>query len=438
MTHIRMIRPAASAGRVAMVMKGYPRLSETFIAQELLALQSAGLPFEIWALRRPTDKAVHGLNKAIRASVAYLPEYLYQESLRVLKGLVAGLRQPGFRNLMRVFWRDLLRDPTPNRMRRLGQALVMGRELSPEVRHIHVHYLHTPASVVRYACLLTGRTFSFSAHAKDIWTTPDWEKREKIADSRFGVTCTRAGLDVLRALCPPSDPERVSLVYHGLDLQRFPEPPETRPVRDGSDPADPVVILSVGRLVGKKGYDDLLDALARLPRELNWRFVHVGSGALKDTLRMKARALDISTRVNWMGGLAQDDVIAAMREADLFVLPCKEGEKGDRDGLPNVLMEAASQGLPLLSTRFAGVPEFVTSGLDGMLVDPAAPDQLAEALAFLIRSPEERARLGAAARARVEQAFSFQAGISVLLSRFDEVPTLRAIAPPRAVPSMAE
>ena len=134
---------------VAVVVKGYPRLSETFIAQEILALEARGVPLEIWSLRRPTDRAVHPMHKRIRACVTYLPEYLYQEPVRVLGGLLWSVRQPNMWPLMRVFWRDLRRDPTPNRLRRLGQALVMAREMPERVKHIHVHYLHTPASVVR-------------------------------------------------------------------------------------------------------------------------------------------------------------------------------------------------------------------------------------------------------------------------------------------------
>jgi glycosyltransferase involved in cell wall biosynthesis len=263
-------------GPIAVVMKGYPRLSETFIAQEILALQRAGVDLEIWALRHPTDKAVHPLNRAITAPVRYLPEYLYREPFRVLAGAFAAVRQPGFGRLMTQFWRDVLRDPTPNRGRRLGQAMVMARELDAAIRHIHVHYLHTPASVVRYAALLTGRSFSFSAHAKDIWTTPAWEKREKIADAAFGVTCTQAGLSALRDVADAGDLGRLSLVYHGLDLSRFPAPPG-RALRDGGDAADPLIILSVGRAVAKKGYGDLLQALARLPPDLHWRLVHIGS-----------------------------------------------------------------------------------------------------------------------------------------------------------------
>jgi glycosyltransferase involved in cell wall biosynthesis len=410
-------RIAGTGPRIALVVKGYPRLSETFISQEMLALQETGIAFEIWALRRPTDKAVHALNRAITAPVCYLPEYLHQEPLRVLKGLVGAIGRPALGRLLRVFWKDLLRDPTPNRLRRLGQAMTMARELDPAIGHIHVHYLHTPASVVRYACLLSGRSFSFSAHAKDIWTTPDWDKREKIADCRFGVTCTQAGLAVLRALSPVADGDRVALVYHGLDLSRFPAPPDRTGAPDATDAGRPVTVLSVGRLVGKKGYGDLLTALAALPAGLHWRFVHIGSGQLKDALARQAAALGLADRITWRGGLAQDDVIAAMREADVFVLPCKEGENGDRDGLPNVLMEAATQGLALLSTRFAGVPEFITADVNGLLVPPGDPAALAAALERLAGDPALRAQLGRAARQRVASAFSFQAGIATLVER---------------------
>ena len=252
------MRAGGAGGRIAVVVKGYPRLSETFIAQELLALEERGIPLEIWSLRHPTEKQIHPMHARIRARARYLPEYLYQEPLRVLRGLVWSLRQPGIRRLLHLFWRDLLRDPTPNRGRRLGQAFVLARELGDDIGHLHVHYLHTPASVARYAAVLTGRSWTFSAHAKDIWTTPAWEKRDKLADALWGVTCTREGARHLGALAP--EPARVALAYHGLDLARFPAPPERRPARDGSDPADPIRIVSVGRAVAKKGYDDLLDA----------------------------------------------------------------------------------------------------------------------------------------------------------------------------------
>src|SRR3954471_10734553 len=145
--------------RIAVVVKGYPRLSETFIAQEILGFEARGVPIEIWSLRHPTEKAVHPMHEHVRARARYLPEYVYREPLRVVRAAAWALRLPRARTLLRTFWKDLRRDPTPNRMRRLGQAFVLARELAPEIAHIHVHYLHTPASVARYAALLTGRTW---------------------------------------------------------------------------------------------------------------------------------------------------------------------------------------------------------------------------------------------------------------------------------------
>ncbi|MEH3148370.1 MAG: glycosyltransferase [Methylobacterium frigidaeris] len=398
------------APTIAILVKGYPRLSETFIAQELVGLEERGLALAIWSLRRPHDGAVHPMHRQIRAPVAYLPEYLHEAPLRVLRGLFAALGRPGLRPLLRLVWRDLRRDPTASRLRRLGQAVVLARELPPAVAHIHVHYLHTPASVGRYAALLSGRSWSVSAHAKDIWTTPDWELAEKLDDGalRFAVTCTAAGAARLRGLA--ARPEAVSLVYHGLDLRRFPEPPASRPSRDGGDPADPVRFVTVGRAVAKKGFFDLLEALAALPPGLHWRLAHVGGGEELEALKARAGALGLAQRVVFLGARPQPDVVALMREADLFVLPAKAAPSGDRDGLPNVIMEAASQGLAIVATDFAGIPEFLADDRDGRLVPPGDWAALSNALNLLARDPGERARLGAAALARLRDAFGAEAG----------------------------
>jgi glycosyltransferase involved in cell wall biosynthesis len=262
--------------------------------------------------------------------------------------------------------------------------------------------------VIRYAALLRGLSWSFSAHAKDIWTTPDWEKREKIADAAWGVTCTRDGHAELLRLA--DHPDTVSLVHHGLDLSRFPAPPE-RPARDGLDGADPVRFVSVGRAVEKKGLDDLLAALALLPQDLQWRLTHVGGGERLIALKAQAEKLGLTERIVWAGPKPQGEVIAALREADLFVLPSKQAADGDRDGLPNVVMEAASQALAIVATDFAGIPEFVREGIEGLLVAPGDVPALAATLQTLSRAPERRAALGAAAHARLVSGFSAQAGL---------------------------
>lgn len=399
---------------IAIAMKGYPRLSETFIAQELLGLQQRGLPFAIWSLRRPTDAARHLMHDQINVPVHYLPEYLHEEPGRVLRGILGALLRPGLLRLLLVVLRDLARDRSRNRLRRFGQACVMARELPAGTAHLHVHYLHTPASVIRYAALLRGIGWSFSAHAKDIWTTPDWEKSEKIADAAWGVTCTQDGHRELQRLA--DRPDKVSLVYHGLDLGRFPAPP-LRPPRDGSDPADPVRIVTIGRAVEKKGFDDLLAALARLPAGLHWRLTHIGGGERLKALQAQAIALGLDDRVTWAGPKAQGEVIAALRAADLFVLPSRQAGDGDRDGLPNVVMEAASQALPIVATDFAGIPEFVRDDVEGLLVPPGDVAALAQALAALVQAPERRGALGQAALARLSGAFSAAAGLDGIAAR---------------------
>ncbi|WP_118133207.1 glycosyltransferase [Oceanicella sp. SM1341] len=395
--------------RLAVVVKGYPRLSETFVAQELLALQQAGFDFEIWSLRAPYDDREHPIHGRITAPRRYLPEYLHDAPGRVLRALWRALRMPGFGAALRAWARDLRRDASRNRVRRFGQALVLAAELPADIGFLYVHFLHTPASVTRYAALMRGQGWGFSAHAKDIWTIPDWEKREKLADARFGVTCTASGAAHLRGLAP--EPGRVSLVYHGLDLSRFPEPPARGP-REG-----PLKLLSVGRLVAKKGYDDLLEALALLPPEREWHLTHIGGGELKEALAGRAASLGLTSRITWLGKRDQDEVVAAMREADLFVLPSKIAGDGDRDGLPNVLMEAASQGLPILSTAVSAIPEFIGDGVHGRLVPPGDPRALAAALEECAARPEALQAMAAAARARLVAEFRMEAGIETLAAR---------------------
>lgn len=399
---------------LTVVVKGYPRLSETFIAQELLALQDRGFDFDIWSLREPYDDQIHPIHRRIGSRLHYLPEYLRNAPGRVLSALAACMLKGGFWGALGLWLKDLMRDPSASRVRRFGQACVLAAELPPQTRFIYVHFLHTPASVTRYAAKIRELEWGFSAHAKDIWTIPDWEKVEKIADSAFGVTCTRSGADHLKGLRPG----KVSLAYHGLDFSRFPEPP------DRSDREGPFRILSVGRMVEKKGYDDLLAALAQIPDDLDWRFVHIGGGALDKKLRAQAKRLGLGERVLWLSKRDQSDVIAEMREADLFVLPSKIAADGDRDGLPNVLMEAASQKLPILSTEVSAIPEFITDGVNGRLVPPGAPKHLAEAIYTLASAPAARAQMAEHALQTLRDEFGMQAGIDLVADRL-----ARAIKP---------
>jgi len=398
-------------GRVAFVLKGYPRLSETFIAQEIAALERRGLEILIVSLRRPTDARRHPVHDEIRASILYLPEYLLLEPLRVVRAWLRERKNPRYRETRNLWLRDLLRDPTPSRIRRFGQALVLASELPQDIKRLHAHFLHTPASVTRYAALLRGLAWTGSAHAKDIWTTPEWEKREKLSSCEWLVTCTAANHAHLTALAPQG---RVELVYHGLDFSRFPSIEKST----SSDGEKPVIILSVGRLVEKKGTDVLLEALARLPKELRWRLVHVGSGPLTNKLHRLARALGIAEQVEWRGARTQVELLAEYRAADLFALASRVASDGDRDGLPNVLAEAQSQGLACVATNVSGIPELVEAGRTGLLVAPESPGELAHALEALIVDPARRRSLGEAGRERVREKFGLEANVVRLARKF--------------------
>ena len=252
---------------------------------------------------------------------------------------------------------------------------------------------------------------------RDIWTTPEGEKRETLADCDWLVTCTRANRDHLAALAPA---DRVELVYHGVDLARFGmNGAATRMLRRAADgsAAHPVTILSVARLVEKKGTDVLLDALARLPKELHWRLVHVGGGPLKQRMQKHAQRLGIAERVSWRGALAQDELLAEYRKADLFALACRIARDGDRDGLPNVLAEAQSQGLACVATRVSAIPELIREDT-GVLVSEADTVAFAAALQALITDPARRRALGDAGQARLRAEFSLEANFERLARKF--------------------
>jgi glycosyltransferase involved in cell wall biosynthesis len=400
------MRPSLAPPVILVVLKGYPRVSETFIAHELAALERRGLPLHIVSLRRPYDALTHPVHATIRANVTYLPEYLYEAPGRVLAGHARALARAPRRYLraLRLWLRDAVRDPTPNRGRRFGQAGVLAGELPAGAAHLHAHFLHTPASVARYAAVMSGLDYSLAGHAKDVWTTPDWELRAKLGEARFAVTCTAAGRARLDALAPG----RVELVYHGLDRELFAAPPTFGSRRDGTDPRDPVRLLAVGRFQPKKGYPTLLDAVARVRAEV--QLTVVGYGPLEATLRARTQALGLASRVTWAGALDQPAVRARYRACDLLIVASEVAPDGDRDGLPNVVVEALSQGVPVIATRAGAIPELVVDGVHGRLVLSGDAGALAAAIEQLARDPDARRQMGGAGIERVTAGWDVETG----------------------------
>ena len=394
---------------VAFVLKGYPRYTETFVAQEILALERRGLDIRIFS-QRSTGLGRHPVHDEIKAPITYLPEYMHQAPARVWRAWRSVRTKPGYKSARRALFKDLLKDPTPGRFRKFGHALVLASELPSDVKHLHAHFLHAPATIVRYVSLMTGLPWSCSAHAIDIWTSPEWDKRNKLDSMEWLVTCTKTNVEHLSELAPK--PENVELVCHGLDFSRFPQQKKSR------DNQLPVQLFTVGRAVEKKGYDCLLQSLALLPKDLDWRLVHIGTGPLLESLRRQAETAGFGDRINWLGEQPQTTVLDHYRTCDAFVLTCRVAANGDRDGLPNVLMEAQSQAVPCLTTTASDAPELIIDGETGLLVPPDDATAFAEKLETLIRDPALRERLGKAGMDRVRSAFSLEAGIDRLAVKF--------------------
>ncbi|HEY0627152.1 MAG TPA: glycosyltransferase family 4 protein [Allosphingosinicella sp.] len=396
---------------ICVLVKAWPRVSTTFVAQELVGLEEQGL--HLWlASLSPGEPHRHSLHDRLQAPVHYLPEP-WRSPLRVLRAWKQLRGTAGYRRALSMFLEDQKQETLKRRaVRRVHfwQSLALVAEMPRHIGLFYAHFILGAGSIGRYASAITGLPFAASAHAKDIWTTPDWDKRDKLAAMRWCATCTTPGAEKLRQLT--DDPDKVKLIYHGLSFSLFPPDQPVRPPRDGSRKADPVRLLSVGRAVEKKGLDVLLNALASLPPDLSWHLDHVGGGPLLAKLQAHARSLGLEDRIEWHGVETRAVVVERYRSCDLFVLPSREGSDGDRDGLPNVLMEAQSQGLACLSTRFSAIPELIEDGVTGILVPPADVEALTTALERLIRQADLREALGEAGFHRVRSAFQAEAGIA--------------------------
>lgn len=371
--------------RLAIVVKGFPRLSETFVARELEALEDRGLRFSLHALRRPGKDAALTRYR-VQARCRYLPEYLHDEPGTVLKAVMAAPALPGFGSAFRAFRADIARDFSRARFRRFGQACVLATSVGKSVRHLHVHFAHSPASVTRYAAKMLGITYSISSHAKDVWTDPEWDLANKLCEAHFVCICNRAAHGRLSELMPG---DRLHLIHHGIDSSVVARAAPVQ-ARDGSQPGEPVRLVTVARAVEKKGLRVLLQALARLPTALHFQWHHFGDGEELKALKELGRSLGLDAKITWHGAVAHDAVIRALDESDLFLLPADVAKSGDRDGIPNALLEAKARGVCVVACDAGGVKEAVADGVTGRIVPTGDIEAFARAVQDCITKPALR------------------------------------------------
>ena len=411
--------------RIAYLVKRFPRLSETFILDEVLALRRAGVAVQLYALMDPGEKLVHPEAAALRPEITYLHDRRHRigSGLRLLRGAA----QQAFGHPaggLRVLWALLSVHRSLPSLRHAVEGMWLAHELRRRnITHLHAHFVHSPAAVAFFARLAGGPSFSMTAHAKDLYTTLPRNLRIRTDAADFLVTCTAANAEYLRGVVSPSAAQRIHVLHHGVDLQRFAPgnslPPPCGEGRGGGLPR----ILSVGRLVPKKGFADVIAALELLTRQgCGFEADIFGGGPLHDDLKSQARAAGLADRLRLHGARTQDTIVDAYRRAGIFVLAPVITDSGDRDGIPNVLVEAMACGLPVISTRVSGIPELITDGVDGMLVEPHDPTALAAGMARFLRDLELAARIGAAARRKVERLFDMRTTIDRLCGLFAAEP----------------
>jgi glycosyltransferase involved in cell wall biosynthesis len=408
---------------VGYVPKGFPRISETFVTNEILHLERLGLDIRIYPLKRPEGGARQSNVREVKAGVRYLPERIVLAlPLLVPVHAVLALRRPrAYSRTLRWTLGRCLRQRSTSTLRRFFQAgwLVGWTLRGTRIDHFHAHFCHGPATVAMFVKWLTGVPFSFTAHAKDLYLTERDILRDKMREATFVVTCTSANLRYLEEV--GGDLVPVHRIYHGLDLSRFARGAgeQVVPLAAYSDGGRLPIVLSVGRLVDKKGFDTLLRACALLrDRGLRFRCMIYGDGPQREALEALTAELALTEMVSMPGAVLQDELLDIYRQATVFALPCQVLDNGDRDGLPNVLVEAMAMEVPVVSTAVSGVPELVDSGDNGLLVPPRQALALADAIEALLRDPALRRRMARAGRERVLAEFDVGRNTERLLALF--------------------
>ena len=388
---------------LGVLVKIYPKLSETFILEEILGLERLGLPLRLYALGPATDTITHPAVGRVRAPLVVVPasvrsharefatrhaRLLRTAPLRYLATLAfaLGRGRRGLHDLMRAGWLAVqLRDDG--------------------VEHLHSHFISAPADIAELVSRLSALPFSVSAHAKDIYLSEPAELQRKLLAARFTVTCTEINRQVLATIAPQAPVHRM---YHGVDHALF--HPTQRALAVGAP-----LIVSVGRLRAKKGLDNLIDA-CELLRQRGQAFACeiVGYGEEQARLQAQIDRLGLTDQVRLVGKLAREQVIERYAHAAVYVQPSRIADDGDRDGIPNVLLEAMAMGLPVVASRVSGIPELVGDGDNGLLVEADEPAALAGAITRLLKQPALCASLGCRARATVTERFDNDRNLRLL------------------------
>ena len=388
---------------LGMVLKGYPRISETFISNEILLLEQSGRRVHIFSMRQPREDFSHDSIQNIKAPVDYLPETISGNLYLFIKhNLKFALRHPvNYLKAAGLAWRRFRRTRKSATLKHLLQAGYLADRFLPGsgVTHFHAHFAHSPTSVAMFAAMLTGLKFSFTGHAKDIYTSNREQLIEKINKAEFVVTCTQYNADHLKDLASNGNVP-IYRVYHGIDIRLFNSNEEIR------HPASPYQILTVARLTGKKGLPTVYQALGILKDQgLEFEHTLIGEGDDRPEIEELIQSLELTENTRLLGAQPHGVVLEHYRRADVFVLGCRLMPNGDRDGIPNVLLESMAMGVPVVATRISGIPELVENEVSGLLAPPENPAELAAAIKRVLTDKDLRAAIIPRSRMKIRAEF---------------------------------
>ena len=400
--------------QIGYLLRSYPRLSQTFILNEILALEKIGVAIQIFALTDPHEKVIQKQVSQIRAPVHYMDEAMQARPWRqiVREHLeVASLHFIGYLRAVSYIATHPKIDKgytASNRWECFFQAvrLIHGlileeRRIGKKIDHLHAHFAHDPTLIAYLVNYITGLPFSFTAHARDLYQVPNDVLTDRIRKASAVITCCGANIEYLNQIAS-SYKSKFSLIYHGVNLKDF----QLATNIGTSARSEIPIILSVGRLVEKKGFQDLFQALLMVKeRGQRFRCTIYGDGPLSQQLNAWIDEHGMADDILLMGDRSQHELIPIFQSATFFALTPVQTEDGDRDGIPNVLVEAMAVGLPVITTAVAGIPELVEHDQNGFLYQQHDVEGISSGITELLRNAEKRRQLGEAALKKVTEQF---------------------------------
>ena len=405
--------------KIGYVLKRFPRLSETFVLNELLELERQGVEVTVFSLYRPDEDVVHPGVAELRGEVVYMPDSKSDSFTQRVKSNLSLLRE-GRDGIFQGF-EELLVDDCPKLWQWMRWGIVLAGEVHTRgVERLHAHFATVASHVSRIAHLAGGVPYSFTCHAKDIYrnsVSPEVFRR-LLRDAEFAVTVCDANKQHLDDNVAGDLAQKTETIYNGVDLEHFSVTSNVSAKHERQD-AGPL-LLGVGRLVEKKGFHHLIRACSSLEAAgERFRCIVVGEGEERPRLEALIDDLGLST-VSLAGALPQDRVRELLRGATVMALPCTVTSDGNRDALPTVLLEALATGVPVVSTPVAGVAEILGGGDSGVLVPIDDADALARAVGGLLADPQRRRQLAVRGRRRAEELFDLRKNVGRLRGLFSQ------------------